>query len=171
MKSIETLPRFRAVCVQEPACRDDVRIVFYQPQFYSLLVFFRREKIVAEREYKKKKNQKKKQRMKELEEVRETEKSKWQSFNTKVNCWLPDWVYTYVKAAVVWEYCLAHSSSLRQVKAKWRKVYLPPRIMRRARSAWGHAASAANLWPARAPYQNTAKACDWSVWLQIIRCI
>lgn len=44
----------------------------------------RRDKVAAEREYKKKKNLKKKQRLKELEEQRESEKNKWQNFNSKV---------------------------------------------------------------------------------------
>ena len=45
---------------------------------------FRRDKIAAEREYKKKKAQKKAQRHKQLEEERESEKNKWLDFNAKV---------------------------------------------------------------------------------------
>jgi len=44
----------------------------------------RKDKMAAEREYKKKKAQKKAQRLKQLEEEREVEKNKWQSFNSKV---------------------------------------------------------------------------------------
>jgi hypothetical protein len=44
----------------------------------------RRDKIAAEREYKKKKAQKKAQRQKQLEEERESEKNKWLDFNAKV---------------------------------------------------------------------------------------
>lgn len=48
-------------------------------------VFFspRKEQIAEQREYKKKKAQKKVQRMKELEQEREDQKSKWQQFNNK----------------------------------------------------------------------------------------
>ena len=45
---------------------------------------FRKDQVVAQREYKRKKAQKKVQRMKALEEEREVEKNKWLSFNTKV---------------------------------------------------------------------------------------
>ncbi|XP_067931596.1 survival of motor neuron-related-splicing factor 30-like [Watersipora subatra] len=44
----------------------------------------RRDKAAAEREYKKAKNLKKKQRLKELEEQREKDKNKWQTFNSKL---------------------------------------------------------------------------------------
>jgi survival-of-motor-neuron-related-splicing factor 30 len=43
----------------------------------------RKEQIADQREYKKKKAQKKVLRMKELEQEREDQKSKWQSFNNK----------------------------------------------------------------------------------------
>lgn len=43
----------------------------------------RKEQIAEQREYKKKKAQKKVQRMKELEQEREDQKSKWQQFNNK----------------------------------------------------------------------------------------
>lgn len=43
----------------------------------------RKEKMAEQREYKKKKAQKKVQRMKELEQEREDQKSKWQQFNNK----------------------------------------------------------------------------------------
>ncbi|KAK2144384.1 hypothetical protein LSH36_762g00015 [Paralvinella palmiformis] len=44
----------------------------------------KRDKIAAEREYKKKKAQKKAQRLKQLEEERESEKNKWLDFNAKI---------------------------------------------------------------------------------------
>ncbi|KAK2192558.1 hypothetical protein NP493_28g11001 [Ridgeia piscesae] len=44
----------------------------------------KKDQVVAQREYKRKKAQKKVQRMKALEEEREVEKNKWLSFNTKV---------------------------------------------------------------------------------------
>ena len=47
---------------------------------------FRRKANRNQQEYLKKKKQKKVQRFKEMEEVREQEKSKWQQFNTKVSC-------------------------------------------------------------------------------------
>ncbi|XP_068614139.1 survival of motor neuron-related-splicing factor 30-like [Brachionichthys hirsutus] len=43
----------------------------------------RKEQVAEQREYKKKKAQKKVQRMKELEQEREEQKSKWQQFNNK----------------------------------------------------------------------------------------
>lgn len=43
----------------------------------------RKEQIAEQREYKKKKAQKKVLRMKELEQEREDQKSKWQQFNNK----------------------------------------------------------------------------------------
>lgn len=43
----------------------------------------RKEQIAEQREYKKKKAQKKVQRIKELEQEREEQKSKWQQFNNK----------------------------------------------------------------------------------------
>lgn len=50
----------------------------------SFCLFFpRKEQIAEQREYKKKKAQKKVQRMKELEQEREDQKSKWQQFNNK----------------------------------------------------------------------------------------
>lgn len=49
---------------------------------FSLLIF-RKEQIAEQREYKKKKAQKKVLRMKELEQEREEQKSKWQQFNNK----------------------------------------------------------------------------------------
>lgn len=52
--------------------------------FISFCLFFpRKEQIAEQREYKKKKAQKKVQRMKELEQEREDQKSKWQQFNNK----------------------------------------------------------------------------------------
>lgn len=51
---------------------------------FSHCVFSLRKELLAEqREYKKKKAQKKVQRMKELEQEREDQKSKWQQFNNK----------------------------------------------------------------------------------------
>lgn len=50
----------------------------------SFCVFSLRKELLAEqREYKKKKAQKKVLRMKELEQEREVQKSKWQQFNNK----------------------------------------------------------------------------------------
>lgn len=49
-------------------------------KFWFLL---RKELQAEQREYKKKKAQKKVQRMKELEQEREDQKSKWQQFNNK----------------------------------------------------------------------------------------
>ena len=46
---------------------------------------FRRKGNRNQQEYLKRKKQKKVQRFKEMEEVREQEKSKWQQFNTKVS--------------------------------------------------------------------------------------
>jgi len=43
----------------------------------------KKDKMTAEREYKRKKNQKKAQRLKDLDEEREKEKNKWLSFNAK----------------------------------------------------------------------------------------
>lgn len=57
----------------------------YSYVLYLILFSYRRDKAIAEREYKKAKNLKKKQRFKDLEEQREKEKSKWQNFNTKVS--------------------------------------------------------------------------------------
>ncbi len=44
----------------------------------------RKDMMLAQREYKRKKSQKKAQRQKQLEEERETEKNKWMDFNAKV---------------------------------------------------------------------------------------
>lgn len=55
-------------------------------EFLKLILSFffpRKEQIAEQREYKKKKAQKKVQRMKELEQEREDQKSKWQQFNNK----------------------------------------------------------------------------------------
>lgn len=49
----------------------------------GLVCFSRKEQIAEQREYKKKKAQKKVARMKELEQEREEQKSKWQQFNNK----------------------------------------------------------------------------------------
>lgn len=51
--------------------------------FFSCVWLSRKEQIAEQREYKKKKAQKKVQRMKELEQEREDQKSKWQQFNNK----------------------------------------------------------------------------------------
>lgn len=56
-------------------------IIFFLISF--CLFFPRKEQIAEQREYKKKKAQKKVQRMKELEQEREDQKSKWQQFNNK----------------------------------------------------------------------------------------
>lgn len=48
-----------------------------------LVCLSRKEQIAEQREYKKKKAQKKVARMKELEQEREEQKSKWQQFNNK----------------------------------------------------------------------------------------
>lgn len=50
---------------------------------FPALFLFRKEQVAEQREYKKKKAQKKVQRMKELEQEREDQKSKWQQFNNK----------------------------------------------------------------------------------------
>ena len=47
-------------------------------------MYFRRDKIAEQREYKRKKTQKKVQRLKTMEEEREVEKNKWLDFNAKV---------------------------------------------------------------------------------------
>ena len=47
-------------------------------------MYFRRDKIAEQREYKRKKTQKKVQRLKAMEEEREVEKNKWLDFNAKV---------------------------------------------------------------------------------------
>lgn len=51
--------------------------------FLFLVCLWRKEQIAEQREYKKKKAQKKVLRMKELEQEREEQKSKWQMFNNK----------------------------------------------------------------------------------------
>ena len=51
--------------------------------FLSCMSRGRKEQIAEQREYKKKKAQKKVLRMKELEQEREDQKSKWQQFNNK----------------------------------------------------------------------------------------
>lgn len=50
---------------------------------FACLCLHRKELQAEQREYKKKKAQKKVQRMKELEQEREDQKSKWQQFNNK----------------------------------------------------------------------------------------
>lgn len=51
--------------------------------FFWFSFLTRKEQIAEQREYKKKKAQKKVARMKELEQEREEQKSKWQQFNNK----------------------------------------------------------------------------------------
>ena len=54
---------------------------------YLISLFFvllRKEQLQKQREYLKQKKQNKLVKMKELEEAREEEKSKWQTFNAKV---------------------------------------------------------------------------------------
>lgn len=62
-------------------------IVFVCCSYVWVFLFFvnlsRKEQIAEQREYKKKKAQKKILRMKELEQEREEQKSKWQQFNNK----------------------------------------------------------------------------------------
>ena len=48
-------------------------------------MFFRRDQINAQKEYKRKKNLKKQMRMKALDEEREADKNKWLAFNAKVD--------------------------------------------------------------------------------------
>ena len=54
------------------------------PLWFLVVVFFRRDQIAEQKEYRRKKQQKKAQRLKQMEEEREQEKNKWLDFNTKV---------------------------------------------------------------------------------------
>jgi len=49
-----------------------------------IVLCFRKDLSIAQREWKKKKAQKKAQRMKQMEDEREDDKNKWVQFNTKV---------------------------------------------------------------------------------------
>ena len=53
--------------------------------FFHELLFFRRNLLAKEREYKKAKSLKKAQRRREMDEITEKEKSKWLDFNAKVS--------------------------------------------------------------------------------------
>lgn len=71
---ISGLCRFKCVIVMKMSCLIVFLVCLCSP----------RKALQAEqREYKKKKAQKKVQRMKELEQEREDQKSKWQQFNNK----------------------------------------------------------------------------------------
>ncbi len=58
-------------------------LCLHMSECFFWFVFFRKELLADQREYKKKKTQKKVLRMKELEQEREDQKSKWQQFNNK----------------------------------------------------------------------------------------
>ncbi len=58
-------------------------LCLHMSEYFFGFVFFRKELLADQREYKKKKTQKKVLRMKELEQEREDQKSKWQQFNNK----------------------------------------------------------------------------------------
>lgn len=60
-----------------------VTVLQLVPMYLFPFCLFRKEQIAEQREYKKKKAQKKVLRMKELEQEREEQKSKWQQFNNK----------------------------------------------------------------------------------------
>ena len=69
------------ICVRVKVSARDGRVAGFNGR---LTPGFRRKANRNQQEYLKRKKQKKVQRFKEMEEVREQEKSKWQQFNSKV---------------------------------------------------------------------------------------